>query len=104
MALTKLVNAKDDYLDLISKLVQESGSSKAKTASILASTLCDKLVHHLISNGNGHQEDVRFDSYYREKHELAKRKLVERLKSKLESNGKTAHFFMSTEEVGELGR
>jgi hypothetical protein len=34
------------------------------------------------------QEDVRFDSYYLEKHELAKRKLVERLKSALAEAGK----------------
>jgi len=104
MAITKLANPKEDYLDLISKLAQGNGSSKAKIASILSSTLCDKLAHHLISDRNGYQEDVRFDSYYREKHELGKRKLVERLKSKLENVGKTAHFFMSTEEVSDLGR
>jgi hypothetical protein len=80
----------------------KSGSSKAKVAAVLTSTACEELASHVIMNGGCIGEDVRFDSYYREKHEVAKRKFVDRLKSEL--TNADSGFQIRTEDTSELGR
>jgi len=98
-------NIHDEYLKSVSQLSKMSGkSSKAKVASILASTTCEKLASHLILNGGDDSEDVQFDKYYSEKHEVAKRKLVDRLKTELSNAGQDLQFFVCTEEANDLGR
>jgi hypothetical protein len=98
-------NNYDRYMQLILRLGDKSnGASRAKVGAVLASTMCEQLASHLISSRNGNFEDIQFDPYYREKHEVAKRKLVDRLKTELSNAGKELQFFVCAEEANELGR
>jgi len=98
-------NNYDRYMQLILRLGEKSnGASRAKVGAVLASTMCEQLASHLISSRNGNFEDIQFDPYYREKHEVAKRKLVDRLKTELSNAGKELQFFVCAEEANELGR
>lgn len=102
MVSRELTDCMFQYPQLVEMLNGKSGSSKAKVAAVLASTACEELASHIIMNGKGVEEDARFDSYYREKHEVAKRKFVDRLKSALTNSG--VGIRIKTEEVSELGR
>ena len=102
MASPQLTDVSSRYLLLVEKLNGKSGSSKAKVAAVLASTACEELAAHVIMNGGCFDDDARFDSYYREKHEVAKRKFVDRLKSEL--TNVDSGFQIRTEDTSELGR
>jgi hypothetical protein len=102
MASSQLTDVSSRYLRLIEKLNGKSGSSKAKVAAVLASTACEELASHVIMDGGCFDDDARFDSYYREKHEVAKRKFVDRLKSEL--TNVDSGFQIRTEEASDLGR
>jgi hypothetical protein len=102
MASHELTDCRFQYPQLVEMLNRRSGSSKAKVAAVLASTTCEELASHIIMNRDNIEEDTRFDSYYREKHEVAKRKFVDRLKSALTDSG--VGIRIKTEEVSELGR
>ena len=102
MASCQLTDYRLHYPELVETLSRRSGSSKPKVAAVLASTSCEELASHIIVNGDSMEEDTRFDSYYREKHETAKRKFVDRLKSALTNPG--VGFQIKTEEMCELGR
>ena len=102
MASPQLTDVSSRYLLLVEKLNGKSGSSKAKVAAVLASTACEELAAHVIMNGGCFDDDARFDSYYREKHEVAKRKFVDRLKSEL--TNVDSGFQIRTEEASDLGR
>jgi hypothetical protein len=102
MASAQLTDARSQYLRLIDELNSKSVSSRAKVASVLISTACEEFASCIITNGGGIEEDARFDSYYGEKHKLAKRKFVDRLKSELTNAG--LGFQIRTEETNEFGR
>ena len=102
MVSLELTDCRFQYPQLVEMLNSKSGSSKAKVAAVLASTTCEELASHIIMDRASIEEDARFDSYYREKHEVAKRKFVDRLKSALTDSG--VGIRIKTEEVSELGR
>jgi len=83
-----------DYVRAVDELRKSAKASRAKTLAVLASTSCEALAKHQIENTK--REDARFDAYYREKHELAKRKLIDRLKTALIEAG--VDFQIITEE------
>lgn len=94
-----------EYLSSITQLCQVGhNTSKAKAMSILSSAICEKHALHLLSIRDNTMEKVRFDKYYNEKHETAKRKLIDRLKTELSKAGREPHFFISSEENNDYGR
>jgi hypothetical protein len=86
---------------LIDELKSRSGASAAKIAAVLFSTTCECYATELLF-GLSPRPKVRFDPYYRMKHEGAKLKLIDLLKSALTSA--RVSFQLLTEEEGELGR
>jgi hypothetical protein len=82
MAVVEIKEIWAEYLRLIDELRKKAKATKAKVVAVLTTTSCEALANHRIMTKE-RAEDVRFDSYYLEKHELAKRKLVDRLKSAL---------------------
>ena len=102
MVSLELTDCRFQYPQLVEMLNRRSGSSKAKVAAVLASTTCEELASHIIMDRASIEENARFDSYYREKHEVAKRKFVDRLKSALTDSG--VGIRIKTEEMSELGR
>lgn len=88
------------YGRVIDRLKAKTGSSRAKVAAILSSTMCEVFASHTLTSKT--QASDRFDPYYQEKHELAKRKLIDRLKTVLTRAG--ISFQLLTEEPAGLGR
>jgi hypothetical protein len=89
------------YDRLLDELTVKTGSSKAKASAVLATTSCETFATHSLEN-KGSRTDTRFDPYYLMKHEGAKLKLIDRLKSALAAAG--VEFQLLTEENGTLGR
>lgn len=75
-----------EYDGLLDALKGMSGSSKATIASVLLTTSCEALASRRIMKDVARPE-VRFDQYYTMKHEAAKLKLIERLKTALVAIG-----------------
>jgi hypothetical protein len=92
--------SESDYVKAVDELRKNVKASRAKTLAILASTSCEALAKHQIETKE--MEDAKFDAYYREKHELAKRKLIDLLKTALiEAN---VDFQILTEEDTGYGK
>jgi len=89
------------YDRLLDELTVKTGSSKAKVSAVLATTSCETFATNLLENKVS-RTDTRFDPYYLMKHEGAKLKLIDRLKSELAGAG--VEFQLLTEENGTLGR
>jgi len=89
------------YNRFLDELTVKTGSSKAKVSAVLATTSCETFATHLLENKVS-RTDTRFDPYYLMKHEGAKLKLIDRLKSALAVAG--VEFQLLTEENGTLGR
>jgi hypothetical protein len=90
-----------DFEKALNQLSKATGATKARILKALGETSCEKFVLSQISSHirNGQQQ---FDIYYNEKHELAKRKLIHRLYSKLgEFRGQV---IVRTETSTEFGR
>jgi len=85
----------------LDELTVKTGSSKAKVSAVLATTSCETFAAHILADKSS-RNDCRFDPYYLMKHEGAKRKLIDRLKSALAGAG--VEFQLLTEEKGTLGR
>lgn len=100
MASIQLSDVRAEYLRLVDALRTQAEASRAKVAAVLTTTTCEQLASHIIML-NGNVEEAWFDSYYLEKHELAKRKLVDRLKSALVESKIDLQILT---ETGELGR
>jgi hypothetical protein len=100
MESVQVEDVRAEYLRVVDLLRRRVKASKARVVAVLTSTSCEALAAHQIENRE--RGDVRFDAYYLEKHELAKRKLVDRLKSALVEAG--ADFQILTKEDGGLGR
>lgn len=86
---------------LLDELKSRSGKSGAKIAAVLMSSTCECYAAELLFGVNPPAK-TRFDPYYRMKHEGAKLKLLDLLKSALTSA--RVDFQILTEEEGELGR
>ncbi len=86
---------------LLDLLKSRSGKSAAKIAAVLMSTTCECYAAELLFGVNPPVK-TRFDPYYRMKHEGAKRKLIDLLRSALTSA--QVKFQIMTEEEEELGR
>jgi len=84
---------------------ESGGTSKARVGALLSSIICERLASHMIFHPDSDlDEGIRFDPYYGEKHEMAKRKLIDRLKTELSSAGREHQFLLCSEEVSDLGR
>lgn len=105
MEIPLFTGIRDEYKQLILGLSEKSnGSSRARVGAILSSTMCEQLASHLIFDRNsGVEKDLQFDPYYGEKHEMTKRKFVDRLKTKLTEAGKELQFIIRTEEPSDFG-
>lgn len=102
MTQDKLSRVRDQLIQrLIDELKSRSGKSAAKIAAVLLSTTCECYAAEILF-GVPPPAKMRFDPYYRMKHEAAKRKLVDLLKSALTSTG--VSFQLLTEDEEELGR
>jgi len=66
----------------VDALVGRSGASKPKIMKIIGETICEKYAWALITGKRPAKQ--AFDLYYTQKHELAKRKLIQRLCSELQ--------------------
>ncbi len=85
------------FLDAIGELRKKTKRKNATVIAILNSISCEELAKNRLYNKE--EEDVRFDSYYLEKHEVARRKLIDRLKTELGKAG--FDFQLLTEENGD---
>jgi hypothetical protein len=102
MTRDKLTRVRNQLIGrLLDELKSRSGKSAAKIAAVLLSTTCECYAAELLF-GVTPQVKTRFDPYYRMKHEGAKLKLIDLLKSALTSAGVT--FQLLTEQEAELGR
>jgi hypothetical protein len=106
LELDELKNLKEEYVTLAGKIASANGlayQGKLRVSTvmkILADHECERLIIHLLRNPD--VENNKFDRYYSEKHEFCKRKLVERLKNKLEGMGRRVS--ISTEMKSDTGR
>jgi len=104
-AAISLPEIRREYLQLTQELSDRSNNaSRARVEAILSSTICERLSSYMISNDKRHLEGPRFDPYYSEKHEMTKRKFVDRMKTRLSELGKEAQFLVQTEEPSDFGR
>ncbi|MGA2973109.1 MAG: hypothetical protein ABSE39_10905 [Candidatus Bathyarchaeia archaeon] len=87
MAIVQVENVRAEFLDAIGELRKRAKRKNATVIAILNSISCEELAKHRLYNKE--EEDVRFDSYYLQKHEVARRKLIDRLKTEL---GKATRF------------
>jgi len=84
----------------VDALVGKSGASKPKIMKIIEETVCEKYAWALITGKRPTRQ--AFDPYYTQKHELAKRKLIQRLCSELQKVGKLAT--VRNEATSDFGR
>lgn len=77
-------------------------STTVSLVRIMSSYTCERQIKHLLENYDLAKENQRFDSYYREKSVFATAKIVESLKTRLDSEGANAAIL--TEAPSKLGR
>jgi len=106
-SLSELKGLRDEYLRLtrdiasLYGLTYEGKPRVAMVMKVLSENACERFIQHLLQNPN-HTANEGFDRYYHEKHEFYKRKLVDRLKNRLEEAGYSV--LIATEENVETGR
>jgi len=104
--LADLKELKEEYLMMASEIASIYGlkhEGKLRTITVmklLCEYECENFIIHSLRNPDS-SDDEKFDRYYGEKHEFCKRKLVERLKNKLEEMGKRV--LISTETEADTG-
>lgn len=105
--LSELRELRNEYVRLAGEIASMYGLThrgKPRVAAvmrILSGNECERLIQHLLQNPS-RAANEGFDRYYGEKHEFYKRKLVDRLKSRLEEAGHNV--LITTEESVETGR
>jgi CRISPR/Cas system-associated exonuclease Cas4 (RecB family) len=83
-----LTSLKQAYLDTVTKIRNKfaKGASNARIMAIVAEYECEVLATHLLANGPPERKEF-FDSWWSEKHDLMKRRFVERLKNRIQKLG-----------------